>query len=182
MGAPKPLLALGQSTFLERGVHALREGGCDAVLAVIRADADAVAAEAVRLGVRIVRNPAPEAEQIDSVRIALAALPPQTDAAVILPADIPEVRPETVRAVIRAFWETGTPIVLPGHQERHGHPPLFAREVWPELLHGTLPEGARTVIHADPGRVRVVDTGDPRILRDIDTPAELIQLRRGAHE
>jgi CTP:molybdopterin cytidylyltransferase MocA len=42
MGGPKALLQLDGRTLVERGVELLREGGCDPVVVVVGAAADAV--------------------------------------------------------------------------------------------------------------------------------------------
>lgn len=178
MGVPKPLLQLGGETFLARAVAALREGGCDRVWVVVGEDAGATAVEAAALGARTVLNPDPDAEQIDSLRAALRMLPPDTDAAVVLPVDIPGVGPAAVRALRAAYHDRGAPISIASHGGEHGHPVLFARAVWPELLEGPLPEGARTVIHADPARVLAVPVEDAGILADVDTPADLARAQR----
>lgn len=178
MGAPKPLLAWRGESFLAHAVAALRDGGCDRVMTVVGAgpEADAIAAEAVRLGSSVAVNPLVGAEQIASLRVALDALPRRTEAAVVTPVDLPAIRADTVRALIAAFRHWGDPIVLPTVEGEHGHPALFAAAVWPELRADPLPEGARTVIHADPRRVREVPTADPAVLHDVDTPADLARL------
>ncbi|HEV2147313.1 MAG TPA: NTP transferase domain-containing protein, partial [Longimicrobiaceae bacterium] len=93
MGEPKPLLVFRGATFLERVVRALREGGCERVVVVAGPEADPVArqiADAARAaGAEVATNPVPDAEQVDSLRAGLAALPPQAEAAVVAPADVP---------------------------------------------------------------------------------------------
>lgn len=181
MGAPKPLLSWRGETFLARAVGALREGGCERVMAVVGMGpaAAAVAVEAARCGARLVTNPAPRSEQIDSLRIALELLPDEAEAVVVIPVDVPGVCPDTVRALIGAFREHAAPIVLPSYRGVHGHPVLFAAAVWPELRTDPLPDGARTVIHARPERVRPVPVDDPAVLHDVDTPADLGGLPDG---
>ncbi len=177
MGKPKPFLRLGGATFLERAVAALREGGCAAVWVVAGPGVagDRVADAARALGATALRNPDADAEQVQSLRIALAALPDDVEGAAVLPVDVPEVEPAVVRAVADAFLRTRAPVVVPARAGRHGHPVLFARATWPRL-HGHLPEGARTVVHtAD--RVEVpVDA----LAADVDTPDDLRRLRERA--
>lgn len=178
MGRPKAFLALGGRSFLERAVAALRGGGCDPVVVVAGPRGDAVADEvalaAERLGARVARNPDAESPQVASLRAGLAALGTEAEAAVVTPVDVPRVDAETVRALAAAFARTGAPVAQPFDGVRHGHPVLFARAVWPELMADPLPEGARTVIHAhaaERAEVRV-----PALPADVDTPEDYRRL------
>jgi CTP:molybdopterin cytidylyltransferase MocA len=178
MGEPKALLRLAGRTFLARAVTVLRGGGCAEVVVVTGPLEDEVArriAEAARgLGARVAVNPAAESEQVDSLRAGLHALGDDAEAALVMPVDVPAVPPEVARAVADAFGRTGAPVVLPECGGRHGHPVLFARRVWPELLAGDLPEGARTVIHAH--RAELAEVPVPRLAADVDTPEDYRRL------
>lgn len=180
MGRPKPLLPFRGDTFLARVVRALREGGCEVVVAVVGPAEDPVARriaeEAERAGARVAVNPRPEAEQVDSLRAGLAALPPETEAAVVAPADVPGIEAAAVRALVEAFRARGAPVARATHGGAHGHPVLFARGVFPELLAGPLPEGARTVVHAHAAEVEEVPVDLPEVLVDVDTPEDYRRL------
>jgi molybdenum cofactor cytidylyltransferase len=180
MGAPKPLLVFRGATFLERVVRALRGGGCGRVVVVVGPEADPAAtriAEAARAaGAEVVVNPVPEAEQVDSLRAGLAALPPDAEAAVVAPADMPGMDAAAVRALVDAFRARGAPVVRATHGGRHGHPVLFARRVFPELFADPLPEGARSVIRAHADEVEEVPVASAAVLLDVDTPADYRRL------
>jgi len=178
MGSPKAFLRLGQATFLERAATALRDGGCARVIVVAGPADDAVGREigdaAAQLGADVAVNPDPSSEQVESLRAGLRALGEDGEAAVVLPVDVPGVTAELVCAVIDAFRAGAAPVVQPYDGARHGHPVLFARATWPELLHGDLADGARTVIHAhaaERAEVRV-----PRLHADVDTPDDYRRL------
>lgn len=173
MGEPKPFLRLGGVTFLERAVHALRGGGCDAVWVVAAAGDERVAEAAAALGARVALNPEPDSEQLESLRIGLRALPGDAEAVAVLPVDIPEA--DAVRAVVDAFRATGAPVVVPARGGKHGHPVLFARAAWPELLGAELPDGARTVVHAHAHDL--VEVPVAALPDDVDTPDDLRRLR-----
>jgi nicotine blue oxidoreductase len=176
MGSPKALLTLDGTTFVERTVRALRDGGCGTVVVVVGTDPDAVPeieARARRLGAATAVNPAAESEQVDSLRVGLRALLREVSAAVVTPVDVPGIEAETVRAMIDAFERSGFPVVQPFDGERHGHPVLFARHVWPELF-DAQDEGARGVIRAHERERGVVFV--PRLPPDVDTPDDYARL------
>lgn len=183
MGEPKPLLRFRGERFLERVVGALRAGGCDPVLVVVAPPdepaAEAIAAAARGAGARVVVNPLPDAEQVDSLRAGLAALPPAAEVAVVAPADVPAIDAAAVRAVVGAFRARGAPVVRAVHGGRHGHPVLFARRVFSELFADPLAEGARSVVHAHADEMEEVAVESPGVLLDVDTPEDYRRLLEG---
>lgn len=180
MGSPKALLPVDGRSLLQRWIEALRDGGCEEVRVVVGGGeaGDRIAREAAPAAL-VVRNPDPGSEQIDSLRIGLRALPSAAEAVVATPVDVAEQSPEVVRAVVEAWRRRGSPIVLPTWQGERGHPALFARAVFPELLADPLPEGARSVVNARPERVEEVEVDRPGILRDLDTPDDYRRLLEG---
>ena len=180
MGEPKALLPAGDGTFLARAVRALAEGGCAPVIVVLAppAEVPAVAAEAARLGVEVVVSADPEAEQVDSLRAGVRALPAAAEGAVVLPVDVPDATAELVGRLVAGFRRTGAPVVVPAAGGRHGHPVLFARPALAELLEETLPEGARSVVHRHGEDLLEIPVD--RLPPDLDTPAEYRRWRDGA--
>jgi molybdenum cofactor cytidylyltransferase len=170
MGTPKPLLDAGGTTFLARILESLRGGGASPLLVVVRDLLGPIAAEARRCGGEVVLNSHPAEGPISSLRAALKALPPDSGAIVFCPVDHPLFREATVRALIGEFLRARPPLLVPTFQGRRGHPVLLGRRLFPELLEGDLPEGARTVIRRYLHEGLQVPVDDPGILADIDTP------------
>lgn len=169
MGAPKPLLEVGGRTFLRAGVEALRAGGCGRVVAVV--GTPEAAAEAREAGAATVEG-RPDAEQVDSLRAALAHLPPQTTAALVLPVDHPDIRPGTVRMLIAAAAADPDAVIRPVHGGRPGHPTVFPRELWAALRDPNLAGGARSLVDSPDTRTVDVEVDDPGVVTDIDTPEQ----------
>jgi molybdenum cofactor cytidylyltransferase len=86
--------------------------------------------------------------------------------------DQPGIDPEVARAVITRWRETKRPIVLAQYADGHGHPVLFARELFGELLALSGDVGAKSVIARVPERISIVEvpTATPP---DIDTVEDL---------
>jgi len=80
-----------------------------------------------------------------------------------------------------AFAASKSAVVIPRFNGRRGHPVIFSRAVFHELLEVPTSDGARSVVRADPRRVLEIDVADPAVLEDIDTPEAYEALvRRGS--
>jgi CTP:molybdopterin cytidylyltransferase MocA len=183
MGSPKALLEIGGRTFLELVGGALAAGGCHPVVVVVGTGVShqRAASLAGACGWEVLVNPEPDAEQIDSLRLALLSLEPEVDAAVVSPVDVPGVGAELVRSLVAAFRRTGAPLVIPLVGEgRHGHPVLFGRPLFAGLLDPALRGGARGVVHAHLDVAVELPVACPSELDDVDTPEDY--ARRVADE
>jgi len=178
MGRPKALLELGGRTFVARSVHALIEGGCDAVWVVVRSDDRDTAALARNAGARVMRNPDPGDGPITSLRLVLAAMRDVLSGIVVLPLDHALVEALHVGRLLAEAQESDAPIVLPVYRGKRGHPAFFRRDLFDELLDPELEGGARTVVHRHLDRIHTFDCRDVAVVTDIDTPADLAEAMR----
>lgn len=104
----------------------------------------------------------------DSIAAAVRATP-DAGGWLVLPGDLPLVRPESLRAVAAALSQAS--VVLPFHRGTRGHPVGFAREHGAALQALTGPEGAAVIVRsAKPLKLELEDEG---IVTDIDTVADL---------
>jgi len=173
MGSPKALLRYAGQTFIARVCESLLSAGVDEVLVVLGARAEEVRQSVPsHPALRLVINPDYVKGQLSSLIAGLCALSPQSEAAIVALVDHPLIRAETFAFLLRSFRERWCPIIVARCQDRRGHPVLFAREVYPELLAAPLDQGAKVVVRKDPARVREIQLDDPGILADIDTPAD----------
>ena len=173
MGSPKALLAYQGQTFLERICTAFFDAGVDELIVVLGAWEDRLRPALPRHpALRTVVNPHYAQGQLSSLVCGLGALSPDSAAAVVNLVDHPLVRPETIAALMASFRTDPLPIIIATHQGERGHPVLFSRRVYAELLAAPLDKGAKTVVRKDPARVRQVPLDDPGIVADIDTPQD----------
>ena len=173
-GVAKALLSIDGESFLARVAGTLAAAGGGELLVVVGPPhGDRVRAEAARLGLSMVENPAPERGMASSVATGFAALAGRADTAALLwPVDVARVAAASVAAVIAAA--AADRIVVPTWQGRGGHPAAFGRAVWSELAAcDALPEGARSILHRDPARVTRLPVDDRGVLADVDLPADL---------
>ena len=174
MGRPKAFLPhfSPETTFLAHLVGSAQAAGLAPVLVVGRSADRDLKAEASRLGAVFVENPAPNEGQLSSLVAALTSFQEAPDAVVLLPVDIPLVTPGVIRELVAAAASSGAVIVRAAHDGQHGHPVLFKRSVFAELIDADPATGARAVVRADPARVLNVEAGEPGVLVDVDTPED----------
>ena len=94
----------------------------------------------------------------------------------VLPGDMPLVRPGTLLAVATAMEQH--PVVYAQFKGRRGHPVGFSAELYSELILLDNDDGARRVVARYPAHGQEVD--DPGVLMDVDTPADLATLQAGS--
>jgi nicotine blue oxidoreductase len=98
-----------------------------------------------------------------SLRCGLAALAPETAAAIVVLADGPRLDPRAIERVARAWRDTGAPLVAASYGGVRGHPLLVARALWDDVPD----EGLRD---REPLLVPCSDLTPPG---DVDRPADL---------
>ena len=171
MGFPKALLLHRGKTFVETVLEASVAAGLDPAVVVLGPDAPKIL-KAVDLHTAILaRNDHPETGQIESIKHGISAIINRpVDGAVVWPVDQPHVLVGTVDRLVQEFRGRHAAIAIPLYQGRRGHPVLFGRAVFQELLDAPQDIGARAVTRAQPDRVAEVAVDDPAVLEDIDTP------------
>jgi molybdenum cofactor cytidylyltransferase len=98
------------------------------------------------------------------------------DGWIVLPGDMPLVRPGTLLRVASALADHL--VVYAQHQGRRGHPVGFSAGLYSDLVALSGDEGARRLLARYPALGLEVD--DPGVLVDIDTPDDLETVRRRA--
>lgn len=154
-----------------RGERFLAAGGATHKLQALLGDRTVLAhtLDAVRAsGLPWHLEEAPHPGMGDSIAAAVRATA-SAEGWLILPADLPLVRPETLR-LIAATPEVQT-VVRPVYQGRHGHPVRFARTCSEALMALGGASGAASVVRRH--RLWTVEVDDPGCVTDIDTPEDL---------
>ncbi|MGA8727675.1 MAG: DVU_1551 family NTP transferase [Terracidiphilus sp.] len=172
MGSFKPLLRVGGRTALERSIDLFRAAGVEEVIAVLGHRAEELRSTAERCGARCALNQRFERGMYSSIVVGSRALPRWAKAAFVLPADIPLVRPSTVRKLAQewARWQDG--IAYPVFDGRRGHPPLIARKIL-DFAKEEGAEGPLSVFLASHERDAIeVPVVDEAIHMDMDTRAD----------
>jgi len=170
MGFPKALLPIEGKTFLERIVSSLRKSRVGEVLVVLGHRADELKSKLGHLSVNVIVNRDYQKGQLSSLQAAIRSVDPKrTDGILVHLVDHPYLKTNMVNEMIDRFYTSRKLIVVPSFRGRRGHPVLFSRDLFPDLLEAPLGRGAKTVVHAHRAETLVISTGDQSILVDIDT-------------
>jgi len=179
MGRTKQLLPVGDRPMIQHAVDAAEAAGVDEIVLVLGHDADRIRdALILPKRARTVVNPDFAAGQAGSLRVGLAALAADSEAAVILLGDQPGIAPDAVRAVVASYRRNPARIVRAVYAGGPGHPVLLSRDTWTEVaaLEGDV--GARDVIEVHPDWVVDVEVPGPSP-PDVDTPEDYERLTGG---
>jgi GTP:adenosylcobinamide-phosphate guanylyltransferase len=117
-----------------------------------------------------------------SLRTGLGALSPEAQAALIVSADQPFVRPSTLRAIVESGRSTGAQITIPLYNGFRGNPVLLDRSVFPELMGLSGDVGCRAIFGTHVEGIHKLPVNDIGVLIDIDSPEDVRHLRLLAPE
>jgi molybdenum cofactor cytidylyltransferase len=172
MGQPKALLSIGGQTFIERIVDALREAGLQNIIVVLGHDAEAMRQKIAHLPVTILVNPDHKKGQLSSLRVAIRYLLPNDRCGGLLVhlVDHPYIDAALANLLVERFEDSGKLIAVPRFHGKRGHPVIFARSLFDELLNAPENQGAKAVVNAHRDETLEIETEDEGITLDIDTP------------
>lgn len=177
MGQPKALLPIGGETFIEHIVAALKQSGMERIVVVLGFNAEVLRRKIEHLAVEIVVNPNFRQGQLTSLQAAVRHLEKDSrcDGILVHLVDHPYVDSVLVRNMIRQFGVGEKLIVVPRYHGKRGHPVIFARALFAELLNAPPELGAKAVVRAHQEDTLEIDTDEVGITIDIDTPDEYRQ-------
>jgi len=185
MGRPKALLPIDGVRFIEKIVSSFQSTKVGKILVVLGHKAEEMRQKIADLPVLIVVNNEYKKGQLSSLVAAIrdiqsrqssAELDGILDGILVHLVDHPYVNPILVDVMIDRFYESKKLIVVPRYHGRRGHPVIFSRSLFSELLNAALDQGAKAVVHAHQKDTLEIDTEDEGVTIDIDTPEEYRQF------
>jgi molybdenum cofactor cytidylyltransferase len=172
MGRPKALLPIEGQNFIERIVGALTQSQADRLVVVLGHNADVMRRQIEHLPIDIVINTEYKNGQLSSLQTAIRHIERDNrcDGMLVHLVDHPYIDRRLVDLMIQRFYETKKLIVVPRHQGKRGHPVIFSRELFGELLNAPVDQGAKVVVNAHRQETLEIEWQDEGITLDIDTP------------
>jgi molybdenum cofactor cytidylyltransferase len=128
----------------------------------------------------VVLNADWEKGQLSSIRAGLLSLKEiEIDGIILCPIDHPLVSARLVAELVHRFYEDKKAIVLPTYNARRGHPVIFSKALFEELLSAPDDKGARAVVWAHAGDVLEVPTDEEGVILNINDP-DMLQRAMGS--
>lgn len=143
----------------------------ESVVAVVRPGDPALARALADHGARVTVCPYAANGMGQSLAWGIRATP-LAKAWVIALADMPWIQVATTRRIVGAL-ECDAALVAASHQGVRGHPVGFSRRYFGELAALTGDDGAKEVMRRYAHELQLIETDDPGVSRDVDTPADL---------
>ena len=170
MGKLKPLLRFNDTTFLGQIISVLKLSDVDKITVVLGAEAETIRKSVDLSGTNIVINKNYQKGQLSSLIAGIEQTPQETEAILLCLVDNPFITKEVVNKIISKFKETNNPIIVPVFNKNRGHPTLFARSLFNELLNAPEEKGARYVLYSNEGKILELEVSERGTLIGIDTP------------
>lgn len=184
MGRPKALLPIDGVRFIEKIVTTLKLTRVRKIIVVLGHNAEEMRQKMADLPIEIVVNPDYKLGQLSSLSAALRHIESADDAAnvdgiLVHLVDHPYISAELVTLMIDRFYQSKKLIVVPRYRERRGHPVIFSKLIFSELLAAPPDQGAKAVVRAHRGETLEIVTEDEGVTIDIDTPEEYRRRVKG---
>jgi len=180
MGFPKALLPFGNSFFLHRIYETLVAAESVPIHLVINAGLHASLKKQAKqfpLG-HFVLNGEPARGQIYSLQLGLAAAKEAgARGAIVALVDQPAIRVTTVTKLCESSQAKPGRILIASYEGKHGHPILIPADFFDAFLQASPDQTARDIIQELSEVVEVIETSDPQVTADVDSPEDLARLR-----
>lgn len=171
MGRPKALLPIFGTTFLEHIVHQIHGSRLIDVKIVLGYQPECILDRLPDLKNATVINSEYREGQLSSLQAGIRALEPKTsDGIMLFLVDHPLVDTTLINEMIDRFGKGGHPIIIPTFQRRRGHPVLFSKYLFDDLLSASPDQGAVAVVRQYRKQIHHLEWHSNEILIDVDTP------------
>ena len=176
MGTPKQLLRIGGETILAHTLKNVRSSAVSEIVLVLGFAAESVEKEISIERLKLVHNHNYQQGMGTSLRTGLTAVDAKASAALIVLADQPFVRPETINKLIACHQESKPQIIIPMYRGFRGNPVLLDRSVFSELKELSGDVGCRAIFGSHAENICKLAVDDVGILLDIDSREEYQKL------
>jgi molybdenum cofactor cytidylyltransferase len=181
MGQDKLLLPVEGRPVIARILEVLQSPRIAQTVVVIRPGDEALRRAVEAAGGTPLVPPEPPAEMRQSVDFALRwleqnARPCPDDAWLLSPADHPLLDSRVLAQLVARWEERRNAILIPTCGGRRGHPVIFPWKLAREAQSLPADVGLNQLVRQHAGNVVELETGNPAILMDLDTPEDYARL------
>jgi molybdenum cofactor cytidylyltransferase len=179
IGQNKLLLEFNGKTVIAGILDALEAAGINQQIVVLGESPEQVI-DSIRpkLGkVKIALNLAPEKDMVSSFQTGLIVIS-NVDAAFLILGDQPILDPNLLRTMVKEMEENAEAmIVSPIHSSKNGHPLLFRRQLFGEILSIKDQQTTRDIVHSHMDKLVMIESPEWTTW-DLDTPQDYERLTK----
>jgi molybdate transport repressor ModE-like protein len=169
MGDFKPMLNIGSISIAQRIIMTFRQAGVERIVVVTGFNAETLERHLSHLGVVFLRNENYRTTQMfDSAKIGLSYMQGKCHDILFTPVDIPLFTANTVSLLM----DSGSELACPCFHGERGHPMLMSSAVAGRLISDSGEGGLQGAISRCGAELELIDSDDPGILHDADTPED----------
>ncbi len=177
MGEPKALLPFGERSFLETIISNFRAAGIENIIVVLGHNAELILRKVNPSDAEFVINTNYKHGQFSSFQVGIKKLEPDVEGAFLALVDQPHMAVSVIAEILNGFQKNQERIVIPMFKGKRGHPPIFPRRLFNEIVSSPPSRITSDVIRSNSELVYEVQIDDARILRDIDTKQQLVEIQ-----
>lgn len=176
-GSPKPLARIDEQPLIEFTLKKLLKTKVSEIIVVLGAEAKNIKAYVLKEPqIKSVINNNYQLGQTSSFKAGLTALSPQTQGIMLLPIDMPCIKPQTIDLLIDNFLKNPDIILIPAYQNKNGHPTLFPIKLLEEFKDLKNEEPLSSVQHKHASAAIKFPVDDEGAVLSFNTPEELRSL------
>lgn len=170
MGSMKMLLPFQGMTVIEKVIGNVLASGLKNILVVTGSGKEDLVRVIGKMPVEWCFNESWKDGMLSSVQCGIRSLPEDCEAILVCLGDQPMTDPETLRKLVQVHGNTDRGIIIPVFRKKRGHPILIRKKYFSEIEKLDPEKGLRMLAHEFPDDVLEVESDNPGILKDIDTP------------
>ena len=171
-GSPKALAKFKGRTVIEHLQKTLLKTQAAEIIVVLGANAQQIQPFILKhTRIRFVYNKDYNLGQTSSFKAGLQNVSSAAEGIMLLPVDYPLIKKETFEELIKYFLEGKLVILVPTHEGRKGHPPLFSSLLKKEFFRLKDSLGINTVIQNHPETV-LFPVSDHGVIQTFNTKEE----------
>ena len=180
MGSPKLVLRWGETTVIGKVIDTLVKAGINDLHVVTGGNHRELEKALSGYQVDFIFNPLfANGDMMTSIQLGLKGLPDNSDGALIVLGDQPQIEAKTVDLLIQGYLNTKQKIIVPSYKMHRGHPILIDRSLHSLILELHSPKTLKVFLNANQALIYHVNVDSSTILEDVDTPADYYQFRPG---
>jgi putative nucleotidyltransferase with HDIG domain len=169
MKAFKPLLPMGKQSILETSIDLFKQNGVNDICVVTGHRSGDLELLITKKEASWVHNPDYHQGMFSTILAGVKRLKNDCDAFFLLPADIPAIRPHTIKEILRAYRNGKGKIIYPVFKGVRGHPPLISTQFLNPIINFNQGGGLRACLGAFEKESMDLEVCDRGIHMDADT-------------